>query len=317
MRGLLIALIAGFVSACNVMQPPENIYNLTQEEVAQLQLEYYSDYFSFVGRDDQGMVAFALDNNRGRDQDQWQADHLAVLYEEGKGWRELSGNGKYENADQILETIPNSEHFSFEGQVTDGIVIKSEANGVELTIDPLTADYRKEKGLAKFDMGASAAKLTVEGREIQGRVIYERLYLPGFNRLSRHYLGVFKDFQGIYAAVEGAGDLYLHQQASTFLEPLVGRQSGFLIKDNTLTPIDNLEINSNRRQLAIGFYLWPAVWQSKFEANSQQYEIELQLSERNEIANWVLGGFSMGVVKGEIKTASGSSPVYGLGELIM
>src|SRR5262245_38169635 len=29
-------------------------------------LAYYSDYFSFVGEDAQGRVAFALDNNRGQ-----------------------------------------------------------------------------------------------------------------------------------------------------------------------------------------------------------------------------------------------------------
>jgi len=36
-------------------------------------LAYYSDYFSFVGEDAQGKVAFALDNNRGQDGEQFQA----------------------------------------------------------------------------------------------------------------------------------------------------------------------------------------------------------------------------------------------------
>lgn len=42
-------------------------------------LVYVSDYFSFVGQDSQGKVAFALDNNRGRDGDAYQAEHFLVL----------------------------------------------------------------------------------------------------------------------------------------------------------------------------------------------------------------------------------------------
>ena len=37
-------------------------------------LLYVSDYISFVGEDSQGRVAFALDNNRGRDGESWQAE---------------------------------------------------------------------------------------------------------------------------------------------------------------------------------------------------------------------------------------------------
>ena len=48
-------------------------------------LLYVSDYFSFVGEDADGRVTFALDNNRGRDGESWQAEHFVVLHDEGEG----------------------------------------------------------------------------------------------------------------------------------------------------------------------------------------------------------------------------------------
>ncbi len=48
-------------------------------------LLYVSDCFSFVGEDVTGHVAFALDNNRGRDGKSWQAEHFVVLHDEGEG----------------------------------------------------------------------------------------------------------------------------------------------------------------------------------------------------------------------------------------
>ena len=53
-------------------------------------LVYVSDYFSFIGRDAHGRVAFAIDNNRGRDGDAWQAEHFVALHDEGQGWVEVS-----------------------------------------------------------------------------------------------------------------------------------------------------------------------------------------------------------------------------------
>lgn len=43
----------------------------------------------------------------------------------------------------------------------------------------------------------------------------------------------------------------------------------------------------------------------------------LTQSERKRIANWVIGGFSMGIVKGELHYAGKRQPIYGFAELIM
>jgi len=58
-------------------------------------LLYVSDYVSFIGEDSQGHVAFALDNNRGRDGESWQAEHFVVLHDEREGWISLQGTGPY------------------------------------------------------------------------------------------------------------------------------------------------------------------------------------------------------------------------------
>lgn len=49
-------------------------------------LIYISDYFSFIGQDHQGYVAFALDNSRGRDGDTYQAEHLVLLHDDQQCW---------------------------------------------------------------------------------------------------------------------------------------------------------------------------------------------------------------------------------------
>src|SRR3982750_4580299 len=74
------------------------------EELPASTLLYVSDYFSFVGQDSNGHVAFALDNNRGRDGESYQAEHFLVLHDERLGWMTLAGNGPYENRKQRTES---------------------------------------------------------------------------------------------------------------------------------------------------------------------------------------------------------------------
>src|SRR3989454_1248443 len=56
--------------------------DITAQEPSTSTLIYVSDYFSFVGADQEGRVAFALDNNRGRDGEAFQAEHFVVLHDE-------------------------------------------------------------------------------------------------------------------------------------------------------------------------------------------------------------------------------------------
>ena len=75
-----VVILMGFLGSAAAQTFPEE------------RLAYYSDYFSFVGLDDRGRVAFALDTNRGQDGAEFQAEHFVVLHDETDGWQKLGGN---------------------------------------------------------------------------------------------------------------------------------------------------------------------------------------------------------------------------------
>lgn len=147
-------------------------------------LEYYSDYLSFVGEDAQGNVAFALANNRGRDGEHFQAEHFAVMYDEHGGWLTLRGSGRYPNPSGALSTIPDSAYFAF-----SGMRITSGGNALALEIEPIRKIVVRTKDGASYWLGSAGATLRWSGRSIPGRVIYEYLYRPEWNRLARHLPG--------------------------------------------------------------------------------------------------------------------------------
>jgi hypothetical protein len=61
--------LAGFIAACHPVGrvPIGEVFSVPASELQDLRLSYFSDSFSFVGEDEKGKVAFALDNNRGQD----------------------------------------------------------------------------------------------------------------------------------------------------------------------------------------------------------------------------------------------------------
>lgn len=120
MKKIFAAIAIALLSACSSAPSKDTIFSITQEELDQLKLSYYSDYYSFVGWDENGAVAFAIDNNRGQDGATWQAEHFVVLFDEQTGWQSLQGNGAYDNTAKALSAIPDSSYFSFSG---DAIVV--------------------------------------------------------------------------------------------------------------------------------------------------------------------------------------------------
>src|SRR5258708_26897846 len=104
--------------------PHSEISNLTRKLVETSNLVYVSDYFSFVGSDAQGHVAFAIDNNRGRDGENYQAEHFLVLHDDNKGWIDIKGKGFYDNTQKQLYEIPTSPFFQFTGNAQSGFIIK-------------------------------------------------------------------------------------------------------------------------------------------------------------------------------------------------
>ena len=316
LRIALVSIPALFLS-CSSQQESERMFTVSAEELQTQKLVYYSDYFSFIGGDARGMVAFALDNNRGRDGDSWQAEHFVALHDEKTGWQAVTGSGPYYNVTRQLETIPNSPDFLFEGTAGDGLLIQSKSNALALKVAPVKIQISEKRGLAEYRLGSAEATLTWKGRTLRGRVIYEYLFVPAFNRLTRKYPGVFNDFHGIYASIQNVGDLYIHTQKSMFFSPLIAKQEGFLFLNGQGYRLSSLNVSVRKTSFAPGFYRWPAWWEGSFAAGLDHYAFAGRITDRKTISNWVIGGFAMGIIKGSLVSAHETWTLYGLGELII
>lgn len=280
-------------------------------------LVYVSDYVSFTGQDDQGSVAFALDNSRGRDGDAYQAEHLVLLHDEEQGWVELEGNGRYDNSAKELKTIPQSPSFRFAGMAYTGMAIVSERNRLSLKINPIARRTRKRHDGAVVSMGTAQAVLTWQGRTIPGRVIYESFMMPNFNRLTHTYWDMWNEYQGFYLRIDRDGDVYFHSQKSERLAPLMGFRNGFMAWHNETDVMKDLNVQVLHRELAWGFYRWPTAWRVTWEGSQGAAVLTLKQVSRTSIGNWAVGGFAMTIVRGELSYAGKLRTIYGLVELIM
>jgi hypothetical protein len=130
-----------------------------------------------------------------------------VLHDERHGWVKLAGNGLSQNLKRELSTIPDSSFFRFQGTPRTGLTITSDVNHLTLRIDPIPERTTNRHNGATTWMGSAQAVLAWNGRTIPGRVIYEYLMMPEFNRLTRTYWGMWKEFQGpwVFTAIRRPG----------------------------------------------------------------------------------------------------------------
>jgi hypothetical protein len=287
------------------------------DEISSTTLVYVSDYLSFVGQDEQGYVAFALDTNRGRDGDAYQAEHFAVLHDERQGWVDLAGNGVYDNMEKALLGLPDSSFFQFNGTPAAGLSVASPSNQLVLRIAPIPQRHRRADGNATLWMGSTDATLIWHERTIPGRVIYEFVFMPNFNRLTRTYVGMWKGFQGLYLLGGADIDLYLHTHRSERLAAWVGTLIGFAAFNGETQALDDLDVMVMDHAFAPGFYRWPTEWSITWRGPQGAGSLSLSLHEHKRIRNWVIGGFAMGIVRGDVTYGGVTKPVYGLAELIM
>ncbi|WP_447971072.1 hypothetical protein [Nitrospira sp. M1] len=314
----LIALLVaiGYYPLHAVAAQPSDMSSQNQKAL-ETSLLYVSDYFSFVGKDAHGHVAFALDNNRGKDDEAYQAEHFVVLHDEQQGWIDMQGSGSYENLADDLIAIPDSSAFQFLGTPETGMTIISESNALSLTISAISPAYSKTHKGGEMWVGSASSTLQWKNRTLKGRVIYEYLMIPDFNRLSRTYWGLWKEFQGFYLSLDGAGDLYVHSQQSDMLAPLVGTLDGFMSREGKAERFQILQLTPLSFSQGFGLYRWPMGWAIRWVTAKGGGSVQLKLSEFHRVANWVIGGFAMGIVQGNATYRGKTFPVYGLVELIM
>lgn len=264
-------------------------------------LVYVSDYFSFAGADAHGHVAFAIDTNRGRDGESYQAQHLyAVLHDEQRGWVDLSGVGDYENAKQELLPIPDSPFFQFAGQPATGLTIQSSVNGLTLSVEPIVERVARAGGESVFSLGSAPATLTWQGRTIRGRVIYEYLIKQNYNLITRRSFKGLAEFQGLYLLAGSDDDLYVQSQRSAGMAKLMGYLLGFAVTGGESEQLRQIRFVVPRHSPALGIYRRPKEWRVSWQGSKGPGLLELRLPTRKGIGNWFRAGFAMGIASGEM-----------------
>jgi hypothetical protein len=314
---LISTITLGNFNSSHVLAQETQDVSTKEVELPHSTLLYVSDYISFIGEDDQGHVAFALDTNRGRDGESFQAEHFVVLHDAKQGWLNMEGNGQYDNPKKELLSVPDSKAFQFSGTPKTGWTIVSPLNHLTVSIAPIPIRISKFDNGGKFWMGSAPGILVWGERTLKGQVIYEFLLMPDFNRLTRTYWSLWNEFQGFYATVKGLGDLYLHSQQSELITPLVGKVNGFHTVKGETEHFQELQLKMVESSQGFGFYKWPKKWIANWSSPNGSGTVQLELSEFNRIANWFIGGFSMGIVRGEVTYKGQTYETYGLVELIM
>jgi len=278
---------------------------------------FVSDYFSFIGSDERGHVAFAIDNDRSRRDSKFDADAHVFLHDEREGWIRVSGNGSYANRKKELLRIPDSPDFLFLGDAASGITLDSPRNGLKLIVDPMQERFTRFTSEAIFSMGSTSATLTWKGRVIPGRVIYEYIFMVNLSPWYSYVSGLFyNDFQGLYLKTAEGGDFYLRNEKGTTWSRAFGKAPGFLVLDRKSEVLDDLRTQVSERSLAFGFYTWPGTWHVNWKGSKGAGSLTVTVVDRKNVTNWIIGGFAMAVVTGELSYGGKTRPVYGLAELI-
>lgn len=101
------------------------------------------------------------------------------------------------------------------------------------------------------------------------------------------------------------------------MEPLIGSTEGFFVYNGVAQPLERPEMTVVSKTLGPGLFRWPVSWKGNFKILSTPYPFTAELSERMNVASWVIGGFAVGIAKGVIKKGDKVFHLYGLGELLI
>jgi hypothetical protein len=275
-----------------------------------------TDHIAFIGEDNQGHVVLALSTSRGRDGETYQAEHFVQMHDEEQGWIKVKGNGQYDNVKKELRSMPNSQDFQFQGTAKNGLTVISPSNHFTLTLEPISERISKKTNGGQFWIGSAPAVMQWQNRDLKGRVFYESILLLNFNRLTHLYWDLLAEFQGFYMSVDGVGDLYLHSQEGELMPPLIGGLNGFLAVQEETEQIQDLQLNTVDFSQGFGFYWWPNKWEAVWSSTNGSGKVQLERSQPNKIVNWLLGGFSMGIIQGEVTYKGQIYEAYGVVELL-
>jgi hypothetical protein len=281
--------------------------------------QYFSDYFSFVGRDEAGYVFLAHDNNRGRTGDRYFADHWIAMYDDATGWVDVKGSAHYPNTSKTLADIPDSEHFSFSGSRDSGMRISGASNDLTLTVGALPRTLYRQNGDGVFWVGGAPAVLQWKDRKLVGRVLFEYLERNNWNRFTADFGANWQNFNGLYLLTSTGADFYAHFHERQGGSDLNGRLVG-LASWSAPAPLTELNFKIPGTVTVPGrTYRCPSRWQVDFEYAEKAWRLDLDTAHRQHVADWEKGGFFMATVQGQITARDGSETheVIGWAELLL
>jgi hypothetical protein len=311
---LYVVLLLSCKKPEEVKHQVELIQPLSTEEFLQNStLSYVSDYISFAGADASGNVGFAIDTNRGQDGKTFQAEHMyAVLYDTDR-WLDLEGAGEYKNTKKELVEIPSSGFFRYTGTPEAGLTIDSPKNKLKLQIEPITETLPIYTKHTIYRMGVAAATLTFEGRSIQGRVIYEYLVKNNANMITQPSYEGFDTATWLYLRTEKNEDLYVqHVGGAMAADIFESKDLGFWVRDGRSEMLQELNFIVEDRSAAPGFYRFEREWRIEWKGAV----LTLKRTSREKVGSWVIAGFSMATVEGELSYQGETIKVFGLAELL-
>jgi hypothetical protein len=299
------------------------ITSRARELVSGADVAYVSDYFSFAGSDEEGTVAFALDTNRGREGRTFQADHFVTLYDEHQGWIPVEGYGRYDNSSgQILDLV-DSPYFRFRGRPYDGLTASARTMPLELTIEPLVPWATRLNDTALFSMGSAGGVLHWRERRIHGRIIYEYLAIRGYDRLAKPSVASLVrrvthsfDFQGLYLRGGPGDDVYVHASSAALAEKIGGPMLLFSVDDGHLRATSKPSLRITDSRMAPGFFRWPEGWTATWEEDGREVRMVAEAVDQQTEKTWVIGGFAIMAVRGELVRGGETTSLFGLAEVI-
>lgn len=280
---------------------------------------YFSDYISFVGRDAQGYVFLAHDNNRGQTGDRYFADHWIAMYDDVTGWVDVKGSAHYPNPGRLLESIPRSEHFVFSGTPLSGLSFNSTSNDMVLSVEPLPKTLQRESADGIFWVGGAPAKLTWKGRTLVGRVLFEYLQRHNDNRFTSNFEARWNNFNGLYLLTDSGHDFYVHYHERQGGSDLTGKLVGLASWDAPGPVTDLVFKIPSKVSVPHRSYRMPSRWQVDFMHAGRQWRLDADTAHRLLVADWTSGGFNMATVQGTIVSRDGKSEmaVTGWAELLI
>jgi hypothetical protein len=120
----------------------------------------------------------------------------------------------------------------------------------------------------------------------------------------------------LYLKTDGGGDFYLHTSKGEAWSQMFEKVMGFQVIDGQGEILRDLRIEVPERSFGPGFYRWPKFWRVSWQGSKGSGCLSVRVVDRKTVTNWIIGGFAMAVVSGELTYEGKTRPVYGLAELI-